>query len=207
MHIDIILYVVFIDFLAILSPGPDFFMVLKNSMTNSHKAGIYTTLGIASGSTIIFAIGLFGIGALLASSKWLFLVLKIAGSLYLVYLALKSIFAKVGVEEPQLVYASGENISMMQFFKSGMLCNLTNPKAFMFIVSLSTYAIAHNAGNILDTLAIILISGIATILWFSIVSIIFGNFKVRKIFYQNQRIINLLFGGVLLYVAFMIFVM
>jgi|SRR5579863_1122758 len=207
MHIQIILYVLFIDFLAILSPGPDFFMVLKNALTSSHKAGIYTTLGIASGSTIMFAIGMLGIGEILASSSWLFLLLKIVGSLYLIYLALKSLFAKVSIEEPQLVYATPDSVTMWQFYQSGLICNLTNPKAFMFIVSLSTYAVSHGASKIVDTCAIVLGSGTATLLWFIVVSFIFGNFKVRKMFYQKQRIINLLFGGILIYVASMIIFM
>jgi threonine/homoserine/homoserine lactone efflux protein len=204
MHIQVILYVLFIDFLAVLSPGPDFFMVLKNSMTSSHKAGIYTTFGIASGITILYAIGMLGIGVILAGSKWLFLLLKIIGSLYLTYLGLKSIFAKISIEEPQLVYAPKDSVSMWRFYRSGLICNLTNPKAFMFVVSLSTYAVAHGASNILDTLAIVFGSGIATVIWFMTVSFIFGNFKMRKIFYEKQRIINLLFGGILLYVASMI---
>jgi|SRR6185437_5694107 len=207
MHIQIIIYVLFIDFLAILSPGPDFFMVLKSSMTSSHKAGIYTTLGIASGSTIMFAVGMLGIGAILADSKWLFLLLKIVGSLYLAYMALKSIFAKVSIEEPQLMYATKDVVPMGQFYRSGLVCNLTNPKAFMFIISLSTYAVAHGASDMFDTLAIILGSGVSTLLWFIAVSFIFGNFKVRKMFYQKQRIINLLFGCILLYVASMIIIM
>ncbi|MCC2625613.1 MAG: lysine exporter family protein [Burkholderiales bacterium] len=207
MHIQVILYVLFIDFLAILSPGPDFFMVLKNAMTHSHKAGIYTALGIATGSILVFAIGLFGIGAVVASSKWLFWFLKIAGSLYLIYLALKSIFAKTKIEEPQLVYASKDVLPSVQFYKIGLLCNLTNPKSFMFVVSLSTYAVAHGASDILDIVAILIGNGISTVLWFGAVAVIFGNFKVRKIFYQQQRVINLLFGGILLYVAAMIIFM
>jgi threonine/homoserine/homoserine lactone efflux protein len=178
MHIKIILYALLIDFLAIISPGPDFFMVLKNSMTCSHRAGIYTTLGIATGSTILFAVGLFGMGGVLVSSKWLFWLLKISGSLYLIYLAFKSIFAKISIEEPQLVYATDKALPLKDFYKIGLICNLTNPKAFMFVVSVSTYAIAHGGNNLPDIFAIIIGSGITTVLWFSIVAFIFGNFKI-----------------------------
>jgi threonine/homoserine/homoserine lactone efflux protein len=207
MHIKVILYVLLIDFLAILSPGPDFFMVLKSAMTSSRKAGIYTALGIATGSTIVFTIGLLGIGAVLISSKWLFWLLKIVGSLYLIYIALKAIFIKNSISEPQLVYATDNISSMSSFYKLGILCNLTNPKAFMFIVSLSTYAIAHGCNNVVDILVIILVSAFNTLLWFCLVSFIFGNFKVRKIFYQKQRIIHLLFGVILLYIAALILLM
>lgn len=201
MHIKIVLYILFIDFLAVLSPGPDFFMVLKNAMTISRTAGIYTALGIASGCIVLFAIGMFGIGELIAGNKGLFWLLKIAGGVYLTYIALKSVFAKINIEEPQLVYKTKNTAAMSSFYKTGLVCNLTNPKAFMFIVSLSTYAIAHGGNNLADISAIILGSGLAALLWFCIVSFIFGNYGVRKVFYQKQRIINLLFGAILLYIA------
>lgn len=207
MHFDVIIYVLVIDFLAILSPGPDFFMVLKNAMTVSPKAGLYTTLGIATGSSIVFTFGLLGLGAIVVSSKWLFLVIKILGACYLVYIALKSILAVPKIEEPQLVYKTRSNIPTSAYFKMGLICNLTNPKAFMFIVAVSTYAIAHGGDHVLDVIAIIIGSGVATLCWFSAVSFIFGNFTVRKIFYQKQRIINLIFAAILFYVAIKIVTM
>ena len=200
MHVSVIIYVLIIDFLAIMSPGPDFFMVLRNSITDSLKAGFYTTLGISLGSSIIFALGLFGIGAIVASSKYLFMIIKFAGAGYLTYLALKSIFAKVQILEPQLVYAEQKIIEKSQYFKIGLICNLTNPKAFMFIVSLSTY-VAEHGNPFIDGIFIILGSGIATVSWFTMVSFIFGRAYVRNLFYKKQKIINIAFGLILLYVA------
>lgn len=203
MHISVITYVLIIDFLAIMSPGPDFFMVLRNSLTDSLKAGLYTTFGISLGSSIIFALGLFGIGAVVASSRHLFMVIKFAGALYLTYLALKSIFAKVKITEPPLAYSENKSIDKSQYFKIGLICNLTNPKAFMFIVSLSTY-VAEHGNPFIDGIFIIVGSTLATILWFTIVSFIFGKARIRNIFYSKQKIINIIFGLILLYVAFRI---
>ncbi len=203
MHYNVIVYVLVIDFLAILSPGPDFFMVLKNSLTNSLRAGFFTTLGISIGSTIMFFLGIFGIGIIVASSKFLFTLVKVSGAVYLCYLALKSLFAKVYIKEPQLVYSNINTFKLKdkEFFKIGLICNLTNPKAFMFIVSLSTYVNQH--GNAFkDGIVIILVSFIATASWFILVSYIFGNIRVRRFFYKRQRIINIIFGILLLYVAF-----
>jgi len=205
MHYDVIVYVLVIDFLAIMSPGPDFFMVLKNSLTISLKAGVYTTLGIALGSNITFTIGLFGLGIVVASSKLLFTIIKVIGAAYLIYLAIKSLLATVRLEEPQLVYAEPSLSSLGQYFKIGLLCNLSNPKAFMFVVALSTYAIKHGSTN-LDNLCIVLVSGINTIIWFTCVACLFGTVKVRQVFYQNQRWINIIFAIILFYVAIQIIV-
>lgn len=203
MHYSVIAYVLVIDFLAIMSPGPDFFMVLKNSMTSSLKSGIYTTLGISLGSSIIFAICIFGLGILVAHSEILFKIIKFAGAGYLTYLALKSIIAKPHIEEPQLVYADKPVVNNSEYFRIGLICNLTNPKAFMFIVSLSTY-VAEHGNPIQDGIVIILGSTLATLLWFSLVACVFGTVMVRRIFYKQQRLINVSFGLVLLYVAFKI---
>ena len=200
MNIHVILYVLTIDFLAIMSPGPDFFMVLKNTLTDSLKAGFYTTIGITLGSTIIFALGLFGIGAIVISSKLTFDIIKYLGATYLAYLALKSIFAKVQIYEPQMVYQDTKIINKWQYFKSGLFCNLTNPKAFLFIISLSTY-VAELGNPLIDGWFIIFGSGIATLLWFTVVSFIFGQARVRRVFYTKQKIIDIVFGVILLYVA------
>lgn len=202
MHYDVIIYVLVIDFLAILSPGPDFFMVLKNSLTNSLKAGFFTTLGISIGSTIMFSLGIFGIGMVVANSKFLFTLIKVSGALYLCYLALKALFTKIYIEEPQLVYSDTNSFKLNgnEFFKIGLICNLTNPKALMFIVSLSTY-VSQNGNPFKDGILIIVGSFIATIIWFTLVSFIFGNVRIRRIFYKRQRIINIIFGVLLIYVA------
>lgn len=195
-----IAYVLIIDFLAIMSPGPDFFMVLRNSLTNSLQAGIYTALGITLGSCIIFSLGIFGLGIVIANSKLLFTVIKLVGVCYLIYLAFKSLVTPVKIEEPQLVYSEENLTKSWQYFKLGLLCNITNPKAFMFTVSLATYVAAHGSPR-LDGPVVIIGSGCATLLWFSLVSCIFGTVAVRKLFYQRQRLINIIFGLVLLYVA------
>ena len=197
---SVIAYVVFIDFLAIMSPGPDFFMVLKNSLTKSHKAGIYTTLGISLGCFILFNLGVLGVGVLIAQNKILFTILKLAGAAYLVYLAVKSLIAKAEVKEPQLVYSEHSKISLWEYFKIGLICNLTNPKAMMFIITLAAY-IAEKGNPYTDGFMVACITCINTCIWLSLVSIVFGSIKVRKVFYRYQRTINIVFAVVLLYMA------
>ena len=200
LHLNVITYVLIVDCLAIISPGPDFFMVLRNSLARSYKAGIYTTLGITLGGGIMFAAGLFGVAKIVSTNQWIFQAIKILGGSYLIYLALKAILSKVTIQEPQLVYATEPKTNLFEYFRVGLICNLTNPKAFMFVISLSAYAATESA-NTLDNLLIVLGSCLFTAIWFCTVAIIFGQARVRKIFYSKQRIMNILFGCFLLYVA------
>lgn len=206
MNFSIIFYVLAIDFLAILSPGPDFFMVLKNSITITRKAGIYTTLGIATGSTFVFAAAFLGVGVVITSSHWVFTIVKLTGAAYLTFVGIRSIFYKGKISEPQLVYNQYDKLHLFSYYKLGLICNLTNPKAWLFIVSIAAYALQYKVG-LVDIITIVLGSGAITIMWFSVVSFIFGNFLVRKMFYQRQRIINIVFGLILLYVALQIMTM
>lgn len=201
MNFDVIIYVLLIDLLAIISPGPDFFLVLKNSLAHSPKAGLYTTLGVTLGSTCVFSIGLFGVSLLLADSHIIFNIIKYTGAAYLCYLALKSIFGNSKVVEPKLSEKDLPGANFLYYFKMGLLGNITNPKAFMFIISLSTYVAVH--GHVLyDGIPIIVASALSTLIWFCSIASIFGTITARKIFYRYQHKLNILFGLILLYVAF-----
>jgi threonine/homoserine/homoserine lactone efflux protein len=200
LHINVIMHVVIVDCLAIISPGPDFFMVLRNSLAKSYKAGLYTTLGITLGGGIMFAAGLFGVEKLVSTNKWIFEAIKIFGGTYLIYLALKAILSKVTIQEPQLVYIEESKASLLEYFRDGLICNLTNPKAFMFVIALSAYAATERA-NLLDNLLIVFCNCFFSLLWFILVAAIFGQARVRKIFYNKQRVMNIFFGCFLLYVA------
>ena len=78
--------------------------------------------------------------------------------------------------------------------------DITNPKAFMFIISLSTY-VANHGNPYIDGTFIILGSAFGTLFWFTAVSFLFGRATIRNIFYKKQRFINIIFGLILLYVA------
>lgn len=202
MHYSVISYVLFIDFLSIMSPGPDFFMVLKNSLTGSLKFGIFTAFGIMLGTLITFTLCMLGVGIIVAENHILFTLIKVAGALYLAYLGIGAIFSKATVQEPQLVEHDQklDTQNIKTYFKIGLLCNLTNPKAMMFMTALSAYVAIHGNPK-LDGMVIIPISTFLTGAWFIAVATLFGNFHIRKFFYQRQRMINIILGLILLYVA------
>ena len=70
-----------------VSPGPSFVMVLRISIAVSRRAGFAAALGMGIGGMTFGALALFGLQALIAEVGWLYLTLKVAGGLYLIYLA------------------------------------------------------------------------------------------------------------------------
>lgn len=90
------LAVITITVLAVISPGPDFAMVTRNSLLLSRRAGVLTALGIGLGVLIHVTYTLVGVGLLIQQSLWLFNAIKLAGAAYLVYLGVKMLRTRPG---------------------------------------------------------------------------------------------------------------
>src|ERR1700748_1866932 len=71
---------------AALTPGPNFFMAVRVSATQSRMIGLMTTAGIGTRTALWGWAGFFGIHALFAAAPWLYLGFKIVGGLYVIYL-------------------------------------------------------------------------------------------------------------------------
>jgi len=126
--------------LAAISPGPDFAVVAKNSILYSRRVGIYTALGV-SVSLLIHAIYcILGLAIIISQSLLAFSVIKYLGAAYLIYIGIKGILAK-----RESVRLNGEQskstITGLQAFYQGLLCNLLNPKAIMFLLAFFTLVI------------------------------------------------------------------
>jgi len=120
--------------LMIISPGPDFAIVVKNSLSYGRMAGIYAAVGIAVANACHITINLLGIGIIIAKSVLLFTIMKILGASYLIYLGYRGLRAK-----PILQSETPENIVVptrgQQGFYSGFITSLLNPKACLFLLS------------------------------------------------------------------------
>jgi RhtB (resistance to homoserine/threonine) family protein len=126
--------------LAIISPGPDFIIVTKNSLNYSRIAGIYTALGVSFGAMLLAAISVLGLVIVIMKSVMLFNILKFAGAIYLIYLGFKTFFivSKLNASSASNNINSSALISNLEAFKQGFLCATLNPKAMLFFTALFT---------------------------------------------------------------------
>jgi len=133
---SILAYVV-VAAIAIASPGPATLMAINNSLAYGPRSALWSSLGNACGLFCLSAAAMLGLGALLASSEWMFNVVKIAGAGYLFYLGAKQLFKKT----PMLATdVAGDQKackpSRRKLFRSAFLTAATNPKATMFFSAL-----------------------------------------------------------------------
>jgi threonine/homoserine/homoserine lactone efflux protein len=113
----------------IATPGQDMIYVLTRSLAQGRMAGIASAAGVCLGILVHTALAALGVGAILKASATLFVVLKLAGAAYLVYLGLRMIFARAGGNP---LDGDAPPLSPMALVRQGMLSNVTNPKIVLF---------------------------------------------------------------------------
>lgn len=131
-----------VHFLACLSPGPDFVLVSQQALSRGRTAGVLTALGIALGFGIHIIYSVFGLVALVAQSAPLLTAVKIAGGLYLLYIGFKGLRAKAAGGEIEIRQSRMEGEAAWKTVWRGVLCNVLNPKAVVYMLSLFTVVLS-----------------------------------------------------------------
>ena len=94
MYLAEFLTVALIHLLAVASPGPDFAVVVRESVTHGRRAGTWTALGVGSAIFLHVGYSLLGIGLIVSQSIVLFNALKWAAAAYLLYIGFKALRAQ-----------------------------------------------------------------------------------------------------------------
>ena len=108
-----------------VSPGPSFVLVSRIAASRSRGAGLAAALGMGIGGVIFSGLALLGLNTLLMQVEWLYLLLKIAGGLYLIYLGIK---IWRGARRELAVGAVPTKAGMLRNFLFGLGTQLSNPK-------------------------------------------------------------------------------
>ncbi len=175
-----LLTVFIVHMLGVMSPGPDFAVVTRNSLIYSRKAGVYTALGIALGISVHVAYSILGIAVIIAQSMILFNIIKYIGAAYLIYIGYKALRARKSLSPAnapeQTVHQ--KDISIFKALRIGFLTNLLNPKATLFFLALFTQVIDPHTPKYIQMLfgSMMMVS---TFAWFAGISVLFSNNIVK----------------------------
>ena len=196
MYLSEFLTIAIAHLFAVASPGPDFAIVLKQSVSNGRRAGLWTSAGIALGIQLHVTYCVLGVGLLLSSSPSLFQVVKLLAAVYLVVLGYRAIKDSMLHPQGRTGQASGQVLSPARLLVTGFLTNGLNPKATLFFLALFSVVI-----DIETPLSVQAFYGLylsfATFCWFALLSILLGKAKVRDWFLKSGAWFERLMGLVL----------
>lgn len=184
--------------LAAITPGPDFAMVVRQSVAHGRRAGLFTSLGV--GSAILFhaAYTIAGLGLVVAHSLLAFNILKWAGAAYLVYVGVRTwrapppdLSALAAPEtRPGVTGDAGS-------FALGFLTNVLNPKAVLFFLSIFTTLVSPQTPLAIQAGYGVAMGGLLA-LWFCLVALAFTGGAARAALARMGRTFNRLTGGALI---------
>jgi len=189
--------VALVHLLAVASPGPDFAVVVRESVAQGRRAGSWTALGVGCGIFVHVAYSLLGIGLIVSQSIVLFNLFKWLAAAYLVYLGWRALRAR----PMNLEAIDGTNApvarSAWQAFVVGFVTNGLNPKATLFFLSLFTVVISADTPLWVQAGYGVYLAG-ATALWFLLVAWLFSRGRVRAGFARMGHWFDRLTGAVLI---------
>ena len=184
--------------LAIVAvPGADFIVTLRNTVAGGASAGAATALGVGAASVVQGTLVSLGLGALIVRSQPLFVTLKWVGIGYLLFLAVQSLRSAVRGRYDDDVDATPSSGRRRQALQQGFLCNITNPKMFVFYLSLLPQFVGAT-----DPLWVWLAHAwtlpLAGTLWLLVVVVLAGSVRERLLRRRARRVIDATSGLALL---------
>ena len=134
MSVSLFLSLAFAHLVAVTSPGPDFFYIVKSSFEKGLKSSIISATGIGLGVFLHCLFAIVGLDFLYQKIPSLYTIIGTIGAAYLIYLGVSGIFADTDMKD--LAVKEGQSINVWQSFTGGLMVNIFNVKAFIFFVSL-----------------------------------------------------------------------
>ncbi|WP_105745260.1 LysE family transporter [Cronobacter dublinensis] len=190
------LFVATIAALGMLSPGLDFFLVIKNAARYPRSAAMMTAAGVIAGVITHMTYCVAGIAVVITTTPWLFGALKYVGAAYLVWLGVNALLAR-GTTSLALDGVAQESTSLKKAFLQGYLCNLLNPKATLFFLAMFTQVLNVNSG-MMEKLWYAGIIVALTLVWWPLLVWLIQSAPVRRGLTKAQKVIDKLLGGMLL---------
>lgn len=166
-----------------LIPGADTMYIVGRSISQGRTAGIYSVLGIISGSLVHTLFVAFGLSLILVKSVLLFNVIKVIGVVYLVYLGIRMILDKSNLAFQQ---ATGTTVNKRKIYIQGLLTSLTNPKVSLFFIAFMPQFIDPNVTSPVPFLILGLTFTITGLLWCLFVA--YFSSYVTKTLRGNQKV-------------------
>ncbi len=183
--------------LAVSSPGPDFAIVLKQSLAHGRRVAIWTGVGVGTAILLHVGYSLLGLGLLIRGSETWFNVVKYAGTLYIGWLGVQSLRAKPRSEDVALADAGATPRAERGAFATGFFTNALNPKVSLFFIVLFVRVVDPRTPKLIQA-AYGAYTSLATMAWFSFVAVIFTQAEIRRKFLRHGHWIDRALGVVFL---------
>ena len=131
MNVEILLGFILATAALSISPGPDNIFVLTQSMVNGKRYGLATVVGLMTGCLMHTSLLAFGVSTIIKNNATIFLIIKLLGVIYLLYLSFMVFKSDSTIELHKVALEQ----SVFNLFKKGFVMNVLNPKVTIFFLA------------------------------------------------------------------------
>ncbi|MCS6205326.1 LysE family translocator [Shewanella baltica] len=228
MDLSLLLTLAVIHSVALISPGPDFAIMVKIATQQSRSTAIAAAVGISIAILAHTILSLTGVSLLIKSSHTLYLLVQIVGASYLAWMGFGALRAGLAILAKRKASAStnaGTNVdaisadvegtasiagglggamSRRQGFLTGLYTNLLNPKALVFFLTLFSALITPSVTTSTKIASAVLLLSLS-LAWFGFLAVMLSKAQVQLKLQRLTPIIDAIIGVIFMSVALAIY--
>jgi threonine/homoserine/homoserine lactone efflux protein len=164
-----------------ITPGPNMLLLVSRTLAQGRRAGLLTLAGTQTGLSFHIAAVAFGLAALLAAVPLAYDAIRIAGALYLAWLAVQT-----WRERDSADAAARPSIPAARLYRDGVLSSVLNPKIALFELALLPQFVDPSRGSVLAQTLILGASQFVIVFPFDLGCVLAAS-RVRRIFERHGR--------------------
>ncbi|MBA4749353.1 MAG: LysE family transporter [Alphaproteobacteria bacterium] len=197
-YIDDFLKITVIYVVVLVTPGPDFTLVIRNTLTNNKKMGLYTAFGSATGIIVHGSYTLLGMGVLVQRKPLIFNGVKMLGALYLMYMGWRCVRSPshMGDAYTQNSTEHAKKLTPFQAWRMAFLTDILNPMLIVLFLAIFSTVIRPETPPLIQSLFVLQVTFLS-FLWFSLVALFFSSNHVRSFFTRLGLWFDRVAGGIL----------
>ncbi|MBQ34847.1 MAG: LysE family translocator [Candidatus Latescibacteria bacterium] len=189
-----ILVILGVTFFAMVTPGPDMVIVLRNTIVGGRLAGLHTSLGVLAGNLVHISYCVIGIGWLISQSILAFTTLKYAGAAYLIYLGITSFRSGSTQPDTPAPETRGGNRAWLA---QGFLNNIFNQKGTLFYLGVFTTVITPETSARATSVLVLCMLLVSASFWLFFVYTL-DRPIIRELIERFQKTVNRILGALLI---------
>ena len=187
----LIAYMAFV--MGLMTPGPNVLAVIGTAMAAGRKPGTALALGIATGSFLWGTLTVAGLTALLTTYAEILTILRVAGGLYLLWLAFKAFRSAASKHDIKTIQLKADG-GLSGCYKRGLAIQMTNPKAALTWIAILSLAV-DPAAPVWVGFSIVLGTGVLSIVGHVAYALAFSTRPMVALYAKSRRWIEAALGA------------
>lgn len=183
-----------VHMMAAVSPGQSFLFITRTAMTSGRIPALAATVGMAGGACVWAVAAMLGMAVILQQATWAYTILRIAGGLYLVYLAI--MIWRHAPAAIEIGTVKKQDMQLLGSLRNGFLIQLANPKVVVFFGSIFFALLPPDAPLWVSCAAVLIVLFNETA-WFTLVALLFSSPGPRGAYVRLKPSIDRVMAGVL----------